>query len=144
MNLIRRGPASVSYHIDNDGMLRAQWHGLVLSSNAGELSALLLRAVDDAGAIGVIATLEDALLALPPPNPDYYRHVPEQSRLVPVAFVVSEAQAPLYRGGALAAAKAGVMRNPVRSLSAGNEWLEQCARAVAANRLWWSQRLSGV
>ena len=142
MNVIQCGSASVSFHIDNDGMLRVEWHGLLVPANAGALSALLLRAAADADAQGVIGTLEKALLALPPIHPRYYSHVPETLRFIPVAFVVSAEQAPLYQGASLAAAEAGVLRHATRSMDGGDAWLRQQTLALAANRLWWAPEVA--
>ena len=76
---------------------------------------------------------------MPPVNPDYYRWVPAELRSVPIGFVVSGEQAPLYGGLAHAAASVRTMRRAVRNVGDGEQWLQEQVRALTANEVWWTQ-----
>ena len=133
------GGATVRCEIGNDGIVRAAWSGLLLPANAGELSARLLRVATEAGGRAVLSDLQGVLLAMPPVNPAYYRWVPAELRSVPIGFLVSGEQAPLYSGLAQAAASIQTMRRAVRSADDGEQWLREQVHALAANEVWWKQ-----
>ena len=138
MHVIHRGPATACFEIGNDRVLRVRWTGLVLPANAGAISAALLHAAAGAGVIGIVGTLVDAALALPPVTAGYYDHVPEALRGLPVAIVTSTGQESLYAEVAQEAALSGTLRRAFVSFDDGESWLQAQARACAANRHWWS------
>ncbi len=111
-----------------------------MPANAGELSARLLRVAAEAGAGGVHGDLGRILLAIPPVSASYYKHVPPELRAVPVSFVVSSEQAPLYRDLAEAAAGSGTLRRAVRCAEDGEQWMKEQVRAFTANQVWWNRR----
>ncbi len=140
--MIRCGPASVRYEVGNDRLARASWTGLVVPANAGQISAMLLEAGVRTGATGVIGSLAGTVLALPPVTSKYYEHVPSGLLDVPVAIVLSPEQAWLYEEVATEAALSGATRRAFLSFEQGEAWLRQQARALVANRAWWSLRRS--
>jgi hypothetical protein len=134
------GPATAHYEIGNDGVLRTWWSGLLVPANAAELSARLLRVAAESGARGILGDLGRVLLAIPPVRSSYYNHVPPESRAVPVSFVVTSEQAPLYRDLAHAAAGSGTLRRAARCVEDSEQWMEEQVRAFAANDVWWKRR----
>ena len=142
MEKIDCGPAHVTFEIGNDGLLRARWGGLIVQSNAGALSALLLQAAADNRASGVLSTMADSVVALAPVTSTHYAYVPEDLRAVPVAIVMSAEQTRVYENVATEAALSGTMRCAFLSPAQGEDWLQQRARALTANQLWWSARRS--
>lgn len=142
MDRINCGPATVSYEIGNDGLVRARWSGLVVPSNAGAISAMLLHAAAGAKASGVLSVMADSLVALAPVTSAHYAYVPEDLRAVPVAIVMSAEQAQVYENVATEAALSGAMRCAFLSPAQSELWLQQRVRALSANRVWWSARQS--
>ena len=124
----------------NDGVLRARWSGLLVPANAAELSARLLWLAAESGVRGILGDLGRALLAIPPIHSSYYSHVPPELRAVPVSFVASSEQAPLYGELAKAAAGAGTLRRATRCAEDGEQWMQEQVRAFAANQVWWNRR----
>lgn len=140
MNKIECGTAQLHFEVGNDGIARAHWSGLVLPGNAGELSGRLLKAACEAGARAIIGDLSRTLLALPPVNPAYYRWVPVELRAVPISFVISAEQTPIYLDLPQAAAEAHMLRRAVRSAEEGESWLSEQVRAITSNGAWWKLR----
>jgi hypothetical protein len=133
-----RGAGTVSYAVSDEGILCAQLGGLLVPANAGELSALLLQAGTDRAATGVLCSAQNALVALPPINAQHYSYVPPQLRAVPVAVLVSPQQMGIYERIAQAAALAGTIRRAFLSRDEAQAWIREQARALAAQRVWWS------
>lgn len=131
-----RGSGRVSYQWTDDGFVESRLSGLIVASNAGELSALTLDVVSDRGAAGVLASLHTAMLALPPIDPRHYAYVPAEMRGVPVAVLVAPQQLHLYLGVVQAAAAMGTIRRAFLSRGEARAWLREQARALAANRVW--------
>lgn len=133
-----RGAGTASYVVSDDGIVCASMSGLVSPANAGELSALLLNAGNDMAAAGVVSTVQKALIALPVIDPRHYSYVPPELRRVPVAVVVTPEQMRVYEGIAEAAALSGTIRRAFLSQEEAQRWVREQARALAANRVWWS------
>jgi hypothetical protein len=133
-----RGAGTVTYELADDGIVNASMVGLVVPANAGELSAMLLRAGSVRSATGVLCSVQKALIAIPPINPMHYSYVPPELRNVPVAVVLSPEQVGVYEHIAQAAALAGTIRRAFLSREEAHEWIREQARALAANRVWWS------
>lgn len=131
-----RGPGFACFEFGSDGIVDARLGGLVLPANAGALSAQLLHAGAEQGAAGVLCTVAQALVALPPIGPQHYLYVPQALRSVPVAVVVSAEQWPVYAGIAEAAARTGAIRRAFPAHEQAQAWLRQQARALMANRVW--------
>jgi hypothetical protein len=130
------------YDWADDGIVCASLSGLVVPANAGELSALVLRVASERSATGVLCTVQSAVVALPPIDVGHYRYVAPEWRRLPVAVVVTPEQLAVYHGIAQAGARAGTIRRAFLSADEAWQWLQQQARAVAANRAWWSGRRS--
>lgn len=137
-----RGAGSASYELSDEGILQASLGGLVLPANAGVLSALLLQAGWEHSATGVLCSVQTALVALPRIDVRHYRYVEPEWRALPVAVIVTPEQMAVYDGIAQAAALAGTIRQAFLSPDEALHWLRQQARALAANRAWWSTRRS--
>jgi hypothetical protein len=133
-----RGAGTACYSLSDDGIVCARIGGLLVPANAGVLSALLLRAGTGRAATGVLCTVRSALIALPPIDPQHYRYVPPELRAVPVAVVVSPQQMGIYEHIAQAAALAGTIRRAFLSHDEAQAWIREQARALAAQRVWWS------
>jgi hypothetical protein len=131
-----RGAGTASYNVADDGIVCASLSGLLVPANAGELSALVLHAASRHGAIGVLASVQKALIALPAIDMQHYSYVPPALRAVPVAVVVSPEQAGVYEGIARAAALSGAIRRALLSREQAQAWLREQARALVANRVW--------
>lgn len=140
MPRLERGAGHVDVDSTVDDIVSGRLGGLVIPANAGELSAMLLRAGADRGARGVLCTVDRALVALPPIDPQHYAYVPPAFRSVPVAVVVSAEQAPIYRDVAAAAACSGAIRRAFLCRAEAENWLREQVRALAANRAWWPER----
>ena len=136
MRRFERGSGSVSHTMTDEGIVEARMSGLIVPSNAGALSALVLDVVAEQGAVGVLSSLQTAMLALPPIDPRHYAYVPSAMRGVPVAVLVSPQQLHLYLDVAQAAAAAGAIRRAFLSREEAQDWLREQARALAANRVW--------
>jgi hypothetical protein len=136
------GPAYAAFEMADDGTLRASLHGLLVPANAGAISAMLLTAGTDEGARGVLCTVEQSLVALPPIRERHYSYVPPKLRAIPVALLVSAEQAAVYEGVTQAAAASGIMRRAFLWRDEAEAWLQEQTRALAANRVWWSGRRS--
>ena len=136
MTRIECGAGHADFVQDDDGLLRARLGGLLLPSNAGALSALLLRAGADQDAPGVLCTVRSALVALPPIGAAHYAYVPPALRDIPVAVVISPEQIGVYEGIARAAATSGAIRRAFLSPEQAQTWLREQARALRASRVW--------
>ena len=136
MPRLERGAGHASFDFTVDDLVSAQLGGLVIPANAGELSAMLLRAGAERGARGVLCTVDRALVALPTIDPHHYGYVPPALRSVPVAVVVSAAQAAIYEHIADAAARSGAIRRAFLSRAEAERWLREQVRALTANRAW--------
>lgn len=136
------GPASAAFEMADDGTLRGSLNGLLVPANAGAISALVLAAGTEAGARGVLCSVEQALVALPPLGAKHYNYVPLKLRAIPVALLVSAEQAVVYEGIAQAAAASGIMRRAFLWRDEAEAWLQEQTRALAANQVWWSGRRS--
>lgn len=136
LHRFERGPAFACFEVGSDDIVDARLGGLVLPANAGALSAQLLHAGAERGAVGVLCTVEHALVALPPIGAQHYLYVPRELRSVPVAVVVSAEQQPVYADIAEAAARTGAIRRAFPSREQAQAWLREQARALAANRVW--------
>lgn len=137
-----RGSGTAYYDVADDGIVHASMSGLVVPANAGELSALLLEAGTVQGAPGVLCSVQKALIALPAIDPRHYSYVPPQLRGVPVAVLVTPEQMAVYEGIAAAAALSGTIRRAFLSREEAERWIREQARALAANRVWWSAHRS--
>lgn len=142
MHGFERGSGRVNYKVTDDGFVESCLSGLIVPSNAGELSASILAVVSDRGAAGVLASLQTAMIALPPIDQRHYAYVPAEMRGVPVAVLVAPQQLHLYLGAAQAAAAMGTIRRAFLSRDEARAWLREQARALAANRVWWPVRRS--
>ena len=142
MVTLHSGAASASFEIAPDGIVRGEFRGMLVPGNAGAISALLLQAAVEHGGRGLICSVERSLVALPPIDPDHYRYVPKEMLAVPVAIVLSPEQIRVYERVTGAAAQAGVTRRAFLWREEAEAWLQQQARAVSANRVWWSERRS--
>lgn len=140
MQTIQCGPASASFEIDRGGVVQAAFAGVLLPSNAGALSALLLEAGVDASGAGLLCSVERSLVALPPIDPRHYSYVPPNLRGVPVAIIVTPEQAGVYAEIAEAAARSGILRRAFLSREQADEWLREQVQALSANRVWWHGR----
>lgn len=136
------GPGTASFGVADDGTLRASINGLLVPGNAAAISALLLAAGSDVGALGVLCSVEQALVALPPIVAQHYRYVPCAQRGIPVAVVMTAEQAAVYAGIGQAAAACGATRRAFLWRDEAEAWLREQTRARAANRVWWSGRRS--
>lgn len=136
MTRIDCGAGHASFDFDDDGLLRASLGGLLLPSNAGALSALLLRAGADRDAPGLLSTVQQALVALPPIGAAHYAYVPPALRDIPVAVVVSPEQVGVYADVARAAAASGAIRRAFLSPEQAQSWLREQVRALRASRVW--------
>lgn len=136
MHRFERGPGFACFEFGSDGIVTARLGGLVLPANAGGLSAQLLHAGAEQGAAGVLCTVQHALVALPPIDPQHYGYVPPALRSVPVAIVATAEQWPVYAGIAEAAARTGAIRRAFPSHEQAQAWLREQARALTANRVW--------
>lgn len=134
-----RGAGTASYELADDGIVCARLSGLVTPANAGELSALLLQVGTDRAPLGVLCSVQKAMIALPPIDWRHYRYVPPELRAVPVAVLVSPEQMGVYQGIAQAAALSGTIRRAFLSREEAQRWVREQARALAANRLWWPE-----
>ena len=137
-----RGPGTATYEVADDGIVCASMRGLVVPANAAELSALLLKAGADHAAAGVLCTVQKALIAMPAIDPRHYSYVPPELRGVPVAVLVTPEQMVVYEGIAEAAALSGTIRRAFLSRDEAQRWIREQARALAANRVWWSAHRS--
>jgi hypothetical protein len=142
MHSFERGSGRAGYELTEDGFVEARLSGLIVPANAGELSALLLDAGSDCGATGVLSSVQTAMIALPPIDPQHYSYVPSEFRGIPVAVVVSPQQMAVYQGMTQAAAAAGTIRRAFLSREEAQAWLREQARALAANRVWLPRRRS--
>ena len=140
MERITCGCASAALDTADDGIVRASFHGVLSSRNAGALSALVLRAAAARGGVGVLAELDHALSALPPLGPAHYGYIPPGLHAVPGALLVSAEQMPTFAAIGPAAAERGAMRRAFLSRAEAEAWLRAQARSLAANRAWWSLR----
>jgi hypothetical protein len=140
MDMIDCGAATAGFEISADGIVSARMLGLLVPANAGALSARLLQAAVDRGALGIVCEVDRALVALPTIDPKHYAYVPPPQRRVPVAVVVSPEQWCVYERIPQAAAQSGAIRRAFLSHAEAEAWLRQQARALAANQLWWSVR----
>lgn len=122
----------------DDGIVCASIGGLLLPANAGAVSSLLLDATAEHGAMGVLCSVQKALVALPPIEAQHYRYVPPELRGVPVAVLVLPEQLRVYAKIAQEAARAGTMRRAFLSREEAQAWLREQTRALVANRDWWS------
>lgn len=138
MERIDYGAGSARCSLDDRGILDASLGGLLIPSNAGALSALLLRVAEQRSAAGVLCSVQNAVVALPPIEPAHYAYIPPSLRSVPVAVVVSPEQLPIYEDIGAAAAVSGAIRRAFLSREQAQQWLWEQARALRANRLWWS------
>lgn len=136
MQRIEYGSATARFDFDQDGLVDASIGGLLVTANAGAMSALLLRACADHAAPGVLCSVANAVVALPPIDSSHYAYVPPSLRAVPVAVVVSPEQLAVYRNIASAAAAQGSMRRAFLSREQAQRWLREQARALQANRVW--------
>lgn len=142
MHSIDCGPGRAQFGIDNDGIVRSGFSGLLAPANAGALSRLLLQAGAESGATGVLCTVHKSLVALAPIDPRHFNYVPPALRHVPVAVVVTPEQWPVYAQLAESAALSGVMRRAFLSFEQAQTWLHEQVLALNANRAWWSARRS--
>lgn len=142
MRQFELGSGRVSYEVTDDGLVEARLSGLLVPANAGALSAMMLNASSDLAATGVLSSVQGAMVALPPIDPQHYSYVPAEFRGVPVAVVVAPQQLPVYQGMAQAAAAVGTIRRAFLSREEARLWLREQARALAANRLWMPGRRS--
>jgi len=133
-----RGAGTATYELADDGIACASLGGLVMTANAGELSALLLKAASDRCATGVLCSVQTALIALPPIDVQHYSYVAPELRVLPVAVIVTPEQLPIYQDIAEAAALSGTIRRAFLSRAEAWRWIREQARALAANRVWWS------
>lgn len=133
-----RGSGTAWYDVADDGTVCASMSGLVVPANASELSALVLKAGSDRAAIGVLCSVHMALIALPAIDPRHYAYVPPELSSVPVAVLVNPEQMAVYEGIAQAAALSGTIRRAFLSPEEAQRWIRDQARAMAANRVWWS------
>ncbi len=138
MRKFDRGGAAVSFELADDGIVCASIGGLLLPANAGAVSSQLLESTTDGAAVGVLCSVQKALVALPPIEAQHYRYVPPELRAVPVAVVVLPEQLAVYANIAQEAARAGTMRRAFLSREQAQAWLREQARALVANRDWWS------
>lgn len=136
MTRIDCGAGHAVFDFDDDGMVRARIGGLLLPGNAGALSALLLRAGADQDSPGVLCSVHQALVALPPIDPAHYNYVPPGLSAVPVAVVVSAEQFGVYAGITQAAAVSGAIRRAFLAPEPARAWLREQALALRANRVW--------
>jgi hypothetical protein len=136
------GPARTVFAVSNDSTACARTTGLFLSGNAGSLSAQLLEASVAQGAIGLCISMEGVALALPPITPQHYAYVPPALRAIPVALIVNAEQAAFLESVAGAAATSGTLRRTFLSHDEAAAWVRQQARALSANRAWWTLRQS--
>lgn len=139
MTKIRCGPACTSFAVRNDSIAFARTTGLYLSVNAGPLSAQLLEASATQGATGLCISLEGVAFALPPMTPQHYAYVKPALRGIPVALVVNAEQAAFLDSVAGAAAASGTLRRTFLSHDEATAWVGEQARALSANRAWWSR-----
>ena len=139
---IHCGAATATVDLDHDRVADARLGGLLLPANAGALSARILEAGVDKGALGVLADVRGALVALPKIEAPHYGYVPYGMLSVPVALVVTPEQLSVYAQVAQAAADRGTIRRAFLSRQEAQEWLLQQARALVANQVWWSARRS--
>jgi hypothetical protein len=142
MPSFERGSGKAVCEVSDDGFVETRMSGLLVPSNAGALSSLVLDVVSDQRASGVLSSLQTAMLALPPIDPRHYAYVPPEMRGVPVAVVVSPEQFHLYQDVAQAAAAMGTIRRAFLSREEAQAWLREQARALAANRVWRPMRRS--
>jgi len=136
MERIDCGASVANFDFDVDGMVNASIGGVLVPSNAGAISALLLHAGADRDSPGVLCSVEKSLVALPPIDPKHYGYVPPSLRSVPVAVVVAPDQFSVYEGIALAAAATGAIRRAFLSREQAQAWLREQVRALKANRVW--------
>lgn len=142
MEIIDRGPGCAFFEIDNEGIVRGRFSGVVMTANAGALSGLMLEAGAAKGAAGVLCSVDKSLVALAPITPQHYSYVLPALRHIPVAIVASAEQLAVYDGVAEAAALSGAMRRAFLSSEQAQAWLRDQVRALNANRGWWSARRS--
>lgn len=140
MHSFERGCGKASYEVADDGIVHGRLTGLIVPANAGALSAVLLGAGLDRSVSGVLGSVQTALIALPPIEPQHYAYVPAALRGVPVAVLVAPQQMAVYEGMAQAAAAAGTIRRAFLSREEAVAWLREQARALAANRVWRPER----
>jgi hypothetical protein len=142
MMKIQSGPATSVLAVANDGIAHARPVGLYLSANSRAISAQLLQAATREGALGMIVAIDGVAFAMPAMTPEHYSYVPQAMRGIPVALVVNPEQAAFLGSVQSAAAQAGTLRRIFLSQGDAMGWLKEQTRALAANRLWWSQRRS--
>lgn len=142
MEPIECGSIRCTLDARNDGLLSTHWQGVVTPSSAASLSARLLEIAAHEGLDRIIGNLQSALLAIPPVTARYYCYVDQARRHIPVAMLVSPVQAELYHDVTASAAAMGTMRRAFRSADDAQTWLATEARALQANRLWWTTRRS--
>ena len=140
MDRITCGGADAAFELSQHGLLRARLTGVISARNAGAISARLLQAAADRGAIGALAAVDRALVALAPIRAEHYDYIPPGLLDLPVAVVISPAQQPVYGAITPAAAARGAMRRAFLSCAEAEAWLLEQARSLNANRAWWSLR----
>ena len=136
MERIDYGTCAARFEFDDEGIVDGSMGGLLVPSNAGALSALLLRVGAERAAPGVLCSVQTALVALPAIDPGHYGYVPPSLRAVPVAVVVAPEQMAVYEGIAQAAASTGAIRRAFLSREQAQAWLREQARALRANQIW--------
>lgn len=142
MDKFDRGSGSASYNVADGGIVCASMSGLVVPTNGGALSTALLEAAADRGSCGVLVSVQSALVALPPLGPQHYGHVADELLGIALAVLVTPEQLAVYEHIAHAAALSGTIRRAFLSREEAQRWIRERARALAANRVWWSAHRS--
>ena len=141
MDTIDCGSVRVALQIGNDGIGVAHFRGLLLPGNIQAVSALTLGAGAGCGVKGLLYRGDRAVVCCDAQSmaATYPMLTPRQRR-VPVAFVVSAAQAALHERVVQRAGAAGVLRRMFYSPAEAHEWLTRTARLLEDNTDWWITR----
>jgi hypothetical protein len=136
MGKITAGGATVAVAIGNDGIAHSTFGGLVMPTNFHPLNSAHLRSGAERGAHGMVATVRKAAICCPADVLADYRTLPKPLHALPMAFIVSEAQMPLYAHLVRLAASQGIIRCAFLSESEAETWLREEVVLAQAQQAW--------
>jgi hypothetical protein len=138
---IECGSASGVLQVDNEGIGRAHFSGLLMPANFLAMGGLTMNAGVHRGARGLLYRNDLAAICCDPMSMTAaYPNLLPSLRGLPVAFVVNEAQADLYKRVVQRAGAAGLIRKLFYNDVEARAWLDQVVRALSDNRHWWDAR----
>ena len=143
MDSIECGSANGTLQVDNDGIGKAHFSGLLMPANFLAMGSLVMGAGQRRGAKGLLYRNDLAAICCDPVSMTAsYPNLAPSLRALPVAFVVNDAQTELYRRVLQRAAAAGLVRRMFHSEDEARAWLGQTVQTLSDNQRWWQGRVA--